>query len=80
MLEGVKFMEGDYPTAILAVGGTFVLLSRERVPAMLVLLLFGAVVAVARQPALLDELGQMAFRFQLPHFALAALRWEDMLI
>jgi MFS superfamily sulfate permease-like transporter len=80
MLEGVKFMEGDYLTATLAVGVTFVLLSRERVPAMLMLLLFGAVVAVARQPALFDELGQMAIRFRLPHFALAGLRWEDMLI
>lgn len=48
MLEGVKFMEGDYLIAILAVGITFVLLSRERVPAMLVLLLFGSVIAVAR--------------------------------
>jgi MFS superfamily sulfate permease-like transporter len=79
MLEGVKFMEGDSLTAIAAVGLTFVLLSRERVPAMLVLLLFGAVVAVARQPALLDELGKLAFRFRLPHFALPGLGWEDVL-
>ena len=55
------------------------LLSRERVPAMLALLLFGAVVAVARQPALFDEFSQVAFRFQLPHFALARLGWEDIL-
>jgi MFS superfamily sulfate permease-like transporter len=66
-------------TATVVVGITFVLLSRERVPAMLVLLLFGAVIAVARQPALFDELGQMAFRFRLPQFALAGLRWEDIL-
>jgi hypothetical protein len=67
MLEGVKFMKGDYLTATVAGGVTFVLL------------LFGATVAVARQPALFDELGQMAFRFRLPKFALAGLGWEDIL-
>ena len=46
---------------------------------MLILLLLGAAVAVARQPGLLGELGSMAFRFQLPHFALTGLRWEDTL-
>ena len=77
MLEGVKLMEGDSLMAIVAVSLTFVLLSRERVPAMLILLLLGAAVAIVRQPALLGELGTMAFRFHLPHFALASLRWED---
>jgi MFS superfamily sulfate permease-like transporter len=30
-----------------------------------------------REPALLGELRQLSFGFQLPHFALSALRWED---
>ena len=77
VVEGVKLMEGDYLLAVVALGLTFVLLSRERIPAMLLLLAFGAVVAVAREPALLGELGGLSLRFQLPSFALAALRWED---
>jgi MFS superfamily sulfate permease-like transporter len=77
IVEGVKLMEGDYVLAVVALALTFVLLSRERIPAMLLLLAFGATVALVREPALLDELRQLSFRFQLPHFALAALRWED---
>ena len=79
MLEGIRLMAGDALMAILAVMLTFLLLSRDRVPAMLILLLLGAAVAIARQPGLLGELGSMAFRFQLPHFALTGLRWEDTL-
>jgi hypothetical protein len=77
IVEGVKLMEGDYLLAVVAMALTFVLLSRERIPAMLLLLAFGATVALVREPALLGELRQLSFRFQLPHFALAALRWED---
>ena len=77
IVEGIKLMEGDYVLAVVAMALTFVLLSRERIPAMLLLLVFGATVALVREPALLGELRQLSFRFQLPHFALTALRWED---
>jgi MFS superfamily sulfate permease-like transporter len=77
IVEGVKLMEGDYLLAVVAMALTFVLLSRERIPAMLLLLAFGATVALVREPALLGELRQLSVRFQLPHFALTALRWED---
>jgi hypothetical protein len=78
IVEGVKLMEGDYLLAVVAMGLTFVLLSRKRIPAMLLLLAFGATVALVREPALLGELRQLSLRFQLPHFALTALRWEDL--
>lgn len=77
IVEGVKLMEGDYLLAVVAMALTFVLLSRERIPAMLLLLAFGAIVALVREPALLDELCQLSLRFQLPPFALTTLRWED---
>ena len=77
IVEGVKLMEGDYLLAVVALALTFVMLSRERIPAMLLLLAFGATVAIVREPALLGELGQLSFRFHLPSFALTALRWDD---
>jgi predicted benzoate:H+ symporter BenE len=77
VVEGVKLMEGDYFLAAVAMALTFVLLSRERIPAMLLLLTFGVTVAVVREPSLLGELRQLSFRLQLPHFALTALRWDN---
>jgi len=80
MLEGVKMMA---PMPFLSVGAavlTFTLLSRERIPAMLVLLGLGVAVAIAREPGLLAEIGRMSLRFRLPEFALAKLGWNDLLL
>ena len=77
VLEGVRMMEGDYLLAVGAAVLTFVLLSRERLPAMLALLVLGAGVAVAREPALLGELWGLSFQLRLPRFALTGLGWED---
>jgi hypothetical protein len=78
ILEGVKRMEADLLLAAVGVALTFILLSRERAPAMLLLLGFGVTVAIAREPDLLRELGQLSFRLRLPGFALTGLGWEDL--
>jgi hypothetical protein len=78
LLEGVKMMERDLFLAVVAVSFTFVLLSRERVPAMLWLLGFGIAVAIAREPSLLVELGRLSFRPQLPELVLTKLKLEDL--
>jgi MFS superfamily sulfate permease-like transporter len=78
ILEGVRMMQGDWLLAVIAVAGTFVLLSYERVPAMLVLLGFGVAVEVIRGPSLLGELGRMSFRLRLPEFALTKIGWENL--
>lgn len=78
ILEGVKLMQADLVLAVVAVILTFVLLSRERIPAMLLLLGFGVAVAIARDPALLHELGQLFFRLRLPEFALTKFTLEDL--
>jgi hypothetical protein len=44
---------------------------------MLLLLGFGVTVAVARDPALIPELGSLSFRLRLPDFPLAGLGWKD---
>jgi MFS superfamily sulfate permease-like transporter len=80
MLEGVRMMA---TMPLLSAGAavlTFALLSRERIPAMLVLLGVGVVVALARDPGLLAEIGRMSLRFRLPEFALANIGWNDLLL
>ena len=78
ILEGVRMMEGDLVLAVIAVALTFVLLSYERVPAMLLLLGFGVAVEVIRGPSLLSELGRMSFHLRLPEFALTKIGWGDL--
>lgn len=78
ILEGVRMMHGDPLLAVVAVAGTFLLLSYERVPAMLVLLGFGVTVEVIRGPSLLSELGRVSFHLRLPEFALTKIGWEDL--
>lgn len=78
ILEGIKLMEADLLLAVVAVALTFLLLSHERVPAMLLLLGFGVTVAIAQHPTLLRELGQMSFRLRLSDFALTKLTWEEL--
>jgi Molybdate transporter of MFS superfamily len=79
VLEGVKMM-GDQPVvAVIAVAGTFFLLSRERIPAMLVLLAFGMSVALISNPSLWNELAQISARLRIPDFYLGRITWQDLL-
>ncbi len=78
MLEGIKLAGDDLALTVVAVAVTFVLLSHERLPAMLILLALGIIVAVAREPALVGELGRLSFRVRLPEFALAQIGWQDL--
>jgi MFS superfamily sulfate permease-like transporter len=79
IVEGVNLMEGDLTLAVMATALTFVLLARERIPAMLGLLACGLVVALLREPALAGELGRLSVRLRLPEFTLTRLGWEDLL-
>ncbi len=78
ILEGVRMMQGDLPLAVIVVALTFFLLSHERIPAMLVLLGLGLMVAVLREPTLLRDLGTMSFRLRFPEFALTKIAWGDL--
>jgi MFS superfamily sulfate permease-like transporter len=79
ILEGVRMMATNPTLALLAAVLTFLLLSHERIPAMLVLLGVGGLMAMATEPALLDEFGQMSFRLQLPTLALTKIGQHDLL-
>ncbi len=79
MREGIKMMETDLLLAWVAAILTFILLSQQRIPAMLLLLGSGFIIAIIREPILLKELDKLSFRLQLPEFTLYKLRWEDFL-
>jgi MFS superfamily sulfate permease-like transporter len=78
VLEGIKMM-GDQPiVAVIAAAGTFFLLSREKFPAMLILLAFGMVVAFMGNPSLWQDISQIAVRFRFPEFSVARIGWSDL--
>lgn len=79
VLEGVKMM-GDQPVvAVIAAAGTFFLLSREKIPAMLVLLAFGLSVALITNPSLWNELTQISARLRIPEIYLGKITWQDLI-
>jgi predicted benzoate:H+ symporter BenE len=78
VLEGIKMM-GDQPVvAIMALAMTFFLLSRERIPAMLILLAFGMGVALISNPSFWNELTQISARWRIPEVYLGKLTWQDL--
>lgn len=79
MLEGVKMMSGGWVVAGIGLTLTLFLLTNRLVPAMLVLLVFGAAAALVTEPGLASELASVEPGFRLPSFALGAITWTDML-
>ncbi len=78
VLEGVKMM-GDQPVAaVIALAGTFFLLSREKIPAMLILLAFGIGAALIANPSLWQEMTQISARLRIPEFSLGRITWQDL--
>ncbi len=77
MLEGIRMMAQGWAVSAVLLALTFVLLARSRFPAMVVLLLAGAGVALFQQPTLVDSLAMVKPAFRLPAFAWPALSWQD---
>jgi MFS superfamily sulfate permease-like transporter len=77
--EGLGMMK-SHP--LIAIGGivlTFFLLDNRRVPAMLVLLGYGVLVAFLQKPELLNELSTLSVRFRWPEPVLGKISWSDLL-
>jgi predicted benzoate:H+ symporter BenE len=77
--EGLAMMK-SHP--LIAIGGivlTFFLLDNRRVPAMLVLLGYGVLVAFLQKPELLNELSTLSVRFRWPEPVLGKISWSDLL-
>lgn len=77
MLQGVKMMQGDWLIAAVAATGTLLLMGNRRIPAMFVLLAFGAAVGALRQPQLIAGLAEVSVGFRAPQFSLAELSWNQ---
>jgi MFS superfamily sulfate permease-like transporter len=77
ILEGVGLMRQGPLVAVPAVLLTFLLLSQPRVPAMLVLLAYGAAAALTLDPTLMRDLGSLAPSFRLPALQVPSLSWPE---
>ncbi len=78
MREGIVMMAKNWMLAAVLLGLTLYLLSRARIPAMLVLLLIGMGVALFEQPALANSLAMIKPEFRLPELAWSSASWNDL--
>jgi MFS superfamily sulfate permease-like transporter len=78
MIEGIRMMSASPWVGGLSLALTLVLLSRPRMPAMLVLLAIGVVIALIDQPDLMRELGALKPEFRIPSLAWGALSMGDL--
>jgi MFS superfamily sulfate permease-like transporter len=80
MLEGVKMMAQGWLLGGAALLGTMLLLSNRAIPVMFLLLVAGALTAVAQNPVLMDELTTISADFRTPSFALGGMTWQELMI
>jgi len=78
MLGGIRMMSDSPWIAGLLLALTLLLLGRPRVPAMLVLLVIGALIALAGEPELLRDLSGLKPAFKIPGFAWGSLSASDL--
>jgi len=78
MLGGLRMMAGAWGLAAASLARALLLLSNRTVPAMLVLLVFGAAAALVAEPSLMHQLAAVRPEFRLPSFALAGVTWPDL--
>lgn len=77
MLEGMRMIAEGWIIGTIALFGALLLLDNRRVPAMLLVLVYGAIVALAQNPALYNDLVAMRPAFTLPQWSLGEVTWRD---
>ena len=80
MLEGVKMMATGWLIASIGLIATVLLLSNRSIPAMFLLLVFGAICGVLADPEMLQKIAEVTVDFRSPTFSLAALTWKDFVL
>jgi hypothetical protein len=80
MLEGIKLMSGQWLIAAVALLGTLLLLTNKSIPAMFLLLVFGAICGIVQKPEFFSTLSSIRPHLRLPSFALSGITWHDLLI
>jgi MFS superfamily sulfate permease-like transporter len=79
IVEGLGMMRAE---PWFAVGGavlTLLLFRQRRIPAMLILLAYGILIALWQKPSLLSEISQISIRFRLPEFTFGRMSWPEFL-
>jgi MFS superfamily sulfate permease-like transporter len=77
MLEGIKMMQTNWLVATIGAAGTLLLMGSRTIPAMFVLLLFGAAVGACQHPELLTQIANTPFGFHAPKLALTEISWSS---
>jgi hypothetical protein len=80
MIEGAKMMSQNWWIGGAALLGTSLLLTNRTIPAMFLLLLFGAAYGVLNDPTLIDALRAVHVEPRLPSFALTDIGLNDLMI
>jgi predicted benzoate:H+ symporter BenE len=77
MLEGIKMMRAGWVLAAIGLVGTLLLLTNRAIPAMFLLLLFGAACGIIQDPSIAHALSGVKFELHTPHLVLGSLTWHD---
>jgi len=80
MVEAIKLMNTGWVVAAIGLAGTLLLLTNRAVPAMFILLFFGAVCGAIQDPAFLQAVYAARFEFRAPSFAVSNITWYDFMV
>jgi len=81
MLEGIKMMQSGWLISAIGLSGTLILLTNRRIPAMFLVLIFGAICGVVQHPELLSRLHASSIDLQLPSVTpLSSFDWYDFMV
>ena len=80
MIDGAKMMSQNWWVGGAALLGTSLLLTNRVIPAMFLLLLFGAGYGILSDPTLLNALREVHVELRMPTFALGSLTFNDFLV
>lgn len=80
MIEGIKMMATGWTIAAIGLFGTVLLLANRRIPAMFLLLVYGAACGLAADPVLWEKVAGITVEFRVPTFALRELTLHDFLL
>jgi MFS superfamily sulfate permease-like transporter len=80
MIEGAKMMAQNWWVGSAALLGTSLLLTNRVIPAMFLLLLFGAAYGILGDPMLLAALREVHMELRLPTFALSGVTFNDFIV
>lgn len=80
IMQALGLVKGQPILALAAAAITLILLSNQRIPAMLVLLALGITYSLLQDSSLLGQLSAISPHFRLPELTLGKLGWNDLLM